>query len=304
MVLKKQNQYFPQLDDVSGKDIAATSISPSVAIGGIGGSGTRLIMQLLKNTGINMGFDLNASNDDLLFSLFFRRPKLFDIGQIAFEKRYRLYIQLRTRGLKGITQRDNAFLKNLIADSMPQLNFTWRQKRIVRVTNFEESSSTSNIWGWKEPNTHIFIRSILLTTPALKYIHVMRNGLDMAYSENQNQLDLWGPAVLASNCESTPRNSLKYWKKVHENILDLHLESPRSIYLLNFDNMCESFDIEIRKLFKFLDMPIDEKSVQQLSDLVLIPESSGRHKHYPLSEFDQNDIEFVKNAGFNVASIY
>ena len=41
-----------------------------VAIGGVGGSGTRLVAQLLSGAGIHMGDDLNGSSDTLWFTLF------------------------------------------------------------------------------------------------------------------------------------------------------------------------------------------------------------------------------------------
>ena len=44
---------------------------PPVAIGGIGGSGTRLIAQCLKELGFYLGGDLNQANDNLWFVLLF-----------------------------------------------------------------------------------------------------------------------------------------------------------------------------------------------------------------------------------------
>jgi hypothetical protein len=46
-------------------------------------------------------------------------------------------------------------------------------------------------WGWKEPNTYIILEKLNEYYPNMKYIHLIRNGLDMAFSENQNQVKLW-----------------------------------------------------------------------------------------------------------------
>ena len=47
--------------------------------------------------------------------------------------------------------------------------------------------NTSIEWGWKEPNTHMILPFLLKKYKNLRYIHIMRNGLDNAYSKNQNQ---------------------------------------------------------------------------------------------------------------------
>ena len=47
-----------------------------VAIGGVGGSGTRLIAQLLMELGVYMGSDRNDANDNLWFTLLFKRIEI------------------------------------------------------------------------------------------------------------------------------------------------------------------------------------------------------------------------------------
>jgi hypothetical protein len=75
--------------------------------------------------------------------------------------------------------------------------------------------------GWKEPNTHIVMDRLPALLPQMKYIHVMRNGLDMAHSRNQNQLRLWGRYLVGPDCRDDPRSSLKYWCRTHQRILRL-----------------------------------------------------------------------------------
>jgi hypothetical protein len=48
-----------------------------VAIGGVGGSGTRIVAQLIKDAGFYLGSDLNSANDNLWFTLLFKRPRWF-----------------------------------------------------------------------------------------------------------------------------------------------------------------------------------------------------------------------------------
>ena len=47
-------------------------------------------------------------------------------------------------------------------------------------------------WGWKLPETYLFLPYVKAVFPKVKYIHVIRHGLDMAYSRNQHQFWAWG----------------------------------------------------------------------------------------------------------------
>ena len=124
----------------------------------------------------------------------------------------------------------------------------------------------------------------------MKYIHVMRSGLDMAYSENQNQLALWGrhylgifsghaqatdaPIHARSRASShqvnglgnlakghaagfngmiTPRQSLAYWCTVHRRVNRLgDLLGPERFLLLNFDDFCANPREGIARLAAFV----------------------------------------------------
>ena len=76
--------------------------------------------------------------------------------------------------------------------------------------------------GWKEPNTHIILEKLLIRYPMMKYIHVIRNGLDMAFSTNHNQVLLWGGKLLKdSDFNNIHYASLKYWCIFHKKIRKL-----------------------------------------------------------------------------------
>ena len=50
-----------------------------VVVGGVGGSGTRVVAQLLIELGFDMGSDLNESLDDLGFTALFKRRNLWPL---------------------------------------------------------------------------------------------------------------------------------------------------------------------------------------------------------------------------------
>ncbi|PLX51195.1 MAG: hypothetical protein C0613_00910 [Desulfobulbaceae bacterium] len=46
-------------------------------IGGVGGSGTRVVAEIFAALGVYIGNDLNAASDNLLYTLLFKRPRWF-----------------------------------------------------------------------------------------------------------------------------------------------------------------------------------------------------------------------------------
>ena len=59
------------------KSFAKTSSKTNpIAVGGVGGSGTRVVANFLEMLGFDMGSDINESLDNLTFTLLFKRPPL------------------------------------------------------------------------------------------------------------------------------------------------------------------------------------------------------------------------------------
>jgi len=91
----------------------------------------------------------------------------------------------------------------------------------------------------------------------------MRSGLDMAHSDNQNQLKLWGKHFLGAKTSTAsssyaqqqqqqqqragawdgmvgPNASLRYWSAVHKRVVRLgQALGPEKFCLLNFDAICK-----------------------------------------------------------------
>ena len=77
-------------------------------------------------------------------------------------------------------------------------------------------------WGWKEPNTHVFLEHLAEALPALRYVHVMRDGVEMAFSGNQAQLHNWHALYgveRPAHASEAPRASLRYWLRANERAL-------------------------------------------------------------------------------------
>jgi hypothetical protein len=178
-----------------------TLMSEPVAIGGVGGSGTRVVAEILKLLGFYIGNDLNSANDNLWFTLLFKRPRWFLKNKNNPEEILQ-YCNVFERIMKGeyLSSRDYLLIIKAAFDiSSHGHNVSgtgkglWPFKRVFTILiNKNYNINSFRGYGWKEPNTHVFLPFIVKHFKNIRYIHVIRNGLDMAFSSNQNQLYNWG----------------------------------------------------------------------------------------------------------------
>ncbi len=259
-----------------------------VSIGGVGGSGTRLIAQILRELGYYIGNDLNISNDNLLFTLIYKRQNILVSTETEFDSVTNLFCKIMGSDQELNTE-ELHLLDKLSSENRVLHTREWLKERVKNIRH----GSSDTKWGWKEPNTHVVIERLFTRLDTLKFIYVYRNGMDMAYSSNQNQLRLWGNIFL--NTESliiSPENSLKYWCEVHRRMLKLKEIYPDRILMFDFDTFCIRPDDFLPKLTKFIGT--DSPDMNILKALIKKPGSIGRHKEHPVSDFDSADVDFVK----------
>jgi len=298
-----------------------------VSIGGVGGSGTRLIASFLKELGFFMGYDLNAASDNLWFALLFARPNwfvksseeevykalsIFDKAMIG-----RLRLSYSEFGFLIRAAYDLTFREYLHWEQVPwklyikkiaplkwSLNIIWSLKRILNMARSRRNELSSHIgWGWKEPCTYIYIQLLNEYFENIKYIHVIRNGLDMAYSTNQGHLIAWGSLFSVQMQESKklmPKVSLDYWIKANEKTIKSGKRLLNDRFLLiNFDQLCMNPRNQVEKLIEFLEIDCQATDISKLCGLCKVPQSLGRYReHQPI--FDQKAINAVQRLGFAV----
>jgi len=192
--------------------------APGVVVGGVGGSGTRLVALILEELGFSMGQDQNESSDNLAFTLLFKRLAILDCGEGEFDALVTLMAKGAgcsgggSGGSGGLSAAEFSLLRSVAAEDRLGHPQSWLQERARRIVATAAASSGNRgggfsgswgggwggprKWGWKEPNSHVVLDRLAARFPAMKYVHVVRSGLDMAMSENQNQLALWGTHVL------------------------------------------------------------------------------------------------------------
>jgi len=272
-----------------------------VAIGGIGGSGTRVIAGILQDLGYFMGHDLNDALDNLLFTLLFKRQSLWPLEshQAEIDHLVSTFVRLTTGG-EGLSDSEMEMVQACVAEATDEHPLSWRAQRLEKILQVQRTSLAGGAkWGWKEPNAHIVLHCLNRKIPGIKYVHVMRHGVDMALSSNQNQLKLWGRNFLGREVQIGPGDSLRYWCAVHRRLQGFQEVMGARFLLLNFDNFCRNPESGLRNLASFLGA--DLGVIRDLAlNKIQAPDTLGRYQSADMSMFEDQDLEYVQKMGFAI----
>ena len=137
----------------------------------------------------------------------------------------------------------------------------------------------------------------------MKYIHVIRNGLDMAYSTNQAQLHNWGDLFgrdhVAHGGTQRAQKSLEFWIRANVQAIERgrNLLGERFL-LVNYDDLCLNPGPHIQRICGFLGRDCSSQEFETLVRIPRIPASLGRFRTQDLSIFDPHQIDTVRSLGF------
>lgn len=225
-------------------------------VGATGGSGTRVVARLAQRAGYNLGSYLNEANDALAFHPFHER-----------------WID---RFLEAQNRKSNA------ADEMEQMT---KDFGVALAQHLGSKIASESRWGWKAPRSIYLLPFLHAQFPELKFVHVLRDGRDMAFSKNQNQLRKHGARVMSSReCwfSSEPVRSILLWARVNlqaAEFCEMHLENN---YLrIRFEDLCEKPIETTTQLLQFLDSDLDPESVARGE--IAPPDSLGRWRVQPVA---------------------
>lgn len=244
-----------------------------VCIGGLGGSGTRVYSQILQTCGYFIGNDLNKELDNLLFTRLFKNVAWYSEASNDEIKQRLAWFRIIMEGKKDIPLRQ---IKLAILN-----NKTFSTSKFT--TDFSTYNRLNN-WAWKEPNSHIYIKHLALSYSSLKFILIIRHGLDMAFSSNTQQLENWGKLLYdiefnRNNEESVSRAQLRFWIEANNRcIKDGKLYLGENFLVCNFDKLCREPRTELTRLINFLDHKVEDELFEKLVTLPKLPKSSGRYK--------------------------
>lgn len=239
--------------------IEEPKVTSPLIIGGVGGSGTRIYREIA----VLAGFDMLVGP----WVIRVRRPKVHDnwpLRKFFYPKWVTPYLR-NELGWFG-KMRMRAACRTWLWLCGP-VSYNNRQGKK---------------WGWKNPSTMFLIPFFKELYPAMRFIHVVRDGRDHAfhpqfqYIENHNRL------VYREN-ELKLEDYLRkgaYWSRCHELIeksVTAHLSEDQ--YLISrFEDLCTDPMGEVTRIFAFLGSS-DQQLIEKAVSLVRTPASYNRWRN-------------------------
>jgi hypothetical protein len=283
-----------------------------VVIGGVGGSGTRVFAEIAMNLGCYMGKDINKSNDNLWFTLLFKRPEWFRKHQTDGDIIRGLQIFEKIMLNDPISFNDLAFLiGSTLAtaihgnDHLGAGKGKWAFERLINILFGGKHALSGYLrWGWKEPNSHIYIRHLNKYFKKMKFILVIRHGLDIAFSANRAQLYNWGPMLGVSppinGSPLLPQAMLKYWLKANQRALSLGKSLLKDDFIvLRYEDLCKEPEKVINEIKAFLGLNRENIPLSIIAH-IKSPKSIGRYKNENLGIFPEEDMETLRTFGYRI----
>ena len=87
---------------------------------------------------------------------------------------------------------------------------------LVRALEAHGMPADGTPWGWKAPPSIFLLPFFSRALPGLRFVHMLRDGRDMAYSRNQRQLDRYGEILLGDGVEfDSPAGSIAVWTQAN-----------------------------------------------------------------------------------------
>jgi Sulfotransferase family len=223
-----------------------------LVVGAVGGSGTRVFTRIARDAGVFMGGDVDSQEDS--------RPMS------------RFYSEFATDFLAANGQLDDDGSDTLLR----------RLAECLRA-HLEGLPGPDHPWGVKNSRSMLMLPVWDRCFPEMRFLHVIRDGRDMAYSETGNQVRRHGRAVLGADMElPPPQRAMLWWARVNSAAADYgEARLGRRYMRVRLEDLCARPKRTIRSLFDFIDAQGDRKEAIAEVDP---PPSLGRWRQHPESE--------------------
>jgi hypothetical protein len=224
--------------------------SDPIIIGATGGSGSRVVARILQAGGLFLGSNRNRAEDSMPLAAF------CDLWATVYAARAELFEDHEMRCLESAMTRSFA---------------------VALADHFGEAEPAPGPWGWKVPSTIYFLPFFHDLFPRLRFVHLVRDGRDIAFSDNQNQLIKFGLPFLGwkereerrqlSRRAQLPAGSLKLWSQANLAAADYGERELGDRYMrVRFEDVCADPEEVVGRLLQFagLDGSAQEIACQEV----------------------------------------
>jgi Sulfotransferase family len=226
------------------------SVPPPVVVGATGGSGTRVLVQVLRKAGWFMGNRVNPlNNDSLPIACFLTKwlKQLKDFPNVHPDvlaqaiREFRRMIHLHRRGVPSLGAR----------------------------------------WGWKNPRSLWLVPFLVNQFPKLRFVHMIRDARDMMLSENIYFLRQNGHWLLGPDWWRNPEAAqLELWRKSNKRAVEFARNYLKERYhMVRYEDLVRKPLETVSGLMTFLGAP--EIDIAPLIEGIRDRGNIGRWRHSP-----------------------
>jgi hypothetical protein len=249
---------------------------------GTGGSGTRVLVKFARHFGYFMGGALNNAEDSVPLYRF-------------YEKWSTVYLQ------------ENGWLRAAAHGepiSMDAPDAVVEAFRAALEEHLVGRPSPETPWGWKNPRALLILPLIHHVAPRFRAVHLVRDGRDMAFSE-QMSIFRWGVeesigyAPEQTGFAVQPLRMARLWSflnLVAANFARDHLGEDGLI--LRFEDLCASPRAVAEQVARFLDVNPSEEALAAAAAEVTPPETLGRHRFLNLAQIEADLTPGLRRFGY------
>jgi sulfotransferase family protein len=198
-------------------------------MGATGGSGTRVVARIARRAGLFLGTNLNPAEDSLAVAEYYDR-----------------WINHVLQGF-DVEGEMRAELDDLVREHCAPMD--------------------GGRWGWKEPRSIFLIPFLARALPGMRFIHVVRDGRDLAFSKNQNQVRKHAWAVLGPapvEPDDSPPRSIALWNAANIACADAAENELADRYLrIRFEDLCATPEPVAARVLGFLELEGDPAELAQ-----------------------------------------
>ena len=265
------------------------SLTYPVVIGGMGGSGTRVIAEILKESGVFLGDYTNDMLDNYYFNFFITGSMEDELEKESSKELNRRFMLLEKAMTNRIPYSQKlSSLPLMIRISIEQIRTHWRVRGFWRrskwsfncVRKMLTANRSIKKWGWKSPHTFLYIKHLNQNFPEMRFIQSIRDGFDMAYTKNLHHFGYLKSLGMTKPTDPNTLPSINFeaWYRLNKKTIETGKHILKDRFLaIKFEDLCFNPESTIIQILDFLDLKNDPR---KLVPLVTIPKTIGRHKEH------------------------
>lgn len=282
-----------------------------VIVSGVGGSGTRAVAALLRDCGLRLAGPTNAMLDQEWVTMLVKRPRWPPLVHDAARPVAEVVAACRVlRAMFAGSALDGEQLAILAAAAAecaalgageheglrwwaPATPFRFVADYLAR----PPAALGTQPWGWKSPSSQVVLPETLAAFPAARYVHVVRDPLDMAWSTNLQGVRLWGRlcGYDAARVEADPHSAqLAWWLYTTQMATRIGRTLADRFLLVRLELLCRHPVGVARRIAAFAGLQPDDETLRAAAARIHAPPTVGRWREHPTEELDRALLRQVR----------